>query len=230
MVLVLVTVIFIYGYLKNSNMTEAIKGAIVGGSFAILGSIVTLLGDSITTWNQKRKLIANTQTSFINILETIYLDGVNKMIEDCDKLNLLIKTDTYNSYSPINSTFLESDIFEVLDINILTKVFSRNNLQFNQLITLIIYMKVCNSNTPEMVTNQYIELYQKQIKQKQSDLDFIFRHENMYHVSDEVSKIERIESDYREGLRNSTLGKYDNCKKNLVTLKEQIEKLIMQLK
>ncbi|ALU25265.1 hypothetical protein [Myroides odoratimimus] len=197
----------------------------------IIASIATVFFTNFKEEKKEKKLITNTRESFIDILSNIYLVGVSKMINDCDCLKKFITNRDQYDYYVNNTSFLESDIFEVLDKNTIVKVFSSKNVQFNELISLLIYMKVCLSNTPEKITDTYLRSVEEQTEQTKKDLDFLFKNKEHYpNFDSEQKRIEEIKYENINGFYISTIKKYDHCKETLTELETRINVLINKLK
>lgn len=217
-------------------MNETIFAAIIG----ILGAIIAAFGAAYLTVKltskketvKEEELIENTRKSLLEALENIYLKGVNQMINDSNNMKLFISNKQVQNIVTCSTTFLGSNIFEVLDINVIKKLFLKRHINFDKLISLLIFIKTCEAETPNSIVDQYMLDRNVLIEQRKKDLDFLFRNEKKYKetLEKEELEIENIFTEHSKGHYSSTLERLDHCKKNLEQLKNKIEDVIKKLK
>ncbi|MDM1502264.1 hypothetical protein HX071_08605 [Myroides marinus] len=208
---------------------------------SIIGAIIAAFGAAYLTVKftrktekiEENKIIENTRKSFIDVFSNIYLEGIEGMIEDFSRLSKDLSINEGCGLTFNDTSFLDNDIFEVLDKNILIKLFDKYDLEYHKLISLIIFIKDCRIYTPEKITSDYYSNKSKQTEQFKKDLDFLTKNKDTLFINDfkeEKNRIEQTTIVNLEKFKVSTLKGYSHSTNNLKILRNKIIFLVDKLK
>lgn len=201
-------------------------------SGAIGGSIITLIGTNIVSFVKDKKAAKNVKKSFVEILDKTYNLSIDKLIEDCDYLKGHLKTQGVAIYRTNDSSFLKANIFDIVDKNILIKLFISKKISIDELFFFTTMLKTCADNTPKSIIDSFYNERTSYIEQTKKDLSFLFLHKENITDDYKSSKqdIENIQADNLQYLCKNSITQLDICKKNLTLLKKISTKIISNLK
>lgn len=205
----------------------SLLGSIFGAFISLGGALIAaFLASKSTAYylnkkenDAKKELLESTKKSLISLLNNIYLIGVDQMIEDCNKFRHIANTklgDDTLSYN--DSNFLQSNFYDLIDKNELTKLFINLKIEISELASIIIIINTCKSQVPEEIIKEYIQCIDKVFEDQRKDIDSI-------HLSSDEDKQTQISE-----VKNMYYTTYLLYKKDFIKVIDHSEKQFFQLK